>query len=158
MPTAFSAGTNTTNFKVCFSPEGQCENVAVNAIESAKKEILVQCYSFTSKPIADALMRAHHNGIKVRILFDRSQLKAPYSRIHQLTDAGIETTIDYVKGIAHNKIILIDEELVLTGSYNFSKSANSRNAENMLLISNKNLAKIYRNKWHQRLQNRKKKV
>jgi phospholipase D len=146
-----------SKIKVCFSPEGQCENVAVKAIESAKEEILVQCYSFTAKRIADALLKAHFKGIRVKVLFDKSQIKAPYSQIHKLSKAGIQTTVDYVSGIAHNKIIIIDSSHVLTGSYNFSKSANSRNAENMLLIRNKNLSKIYRKKWYQRLQNRKKK-
>ncbi len=144
--------TSESNINVCFSPEGRCENVAVKAIQSAQEEILVQCYSFTSKPISDALIRAHHNGIKVRVLFDRSQLKAPYSRIHQLSNAGIETTVDYVSGIAHNKIILIDNSRVLTGSYNFSKAANNKNAENMLLITDETLAKTYKQKWNQRFQ------
>ena len=156
IPTAFSSDINSENFTVCFSPEGRCELLAVKAIASAQDEILVQAYSFTSKPIANALIEAQERGVTVRILFDKSQLKAPYSQIHRLTKEGIDTKVDYVSGIAHNKTIIVDGERLITGSYNFSKAANSRNAENMLYINDKQLAKIYKKKWHERFQKRRK--
>jgi phospholipase D len=137
-------------FNVCFSPEGECEKIAVKAIQSAQKEILIQCYSFTSKPIADALLKAHKNGVMVKILFDRSQLKAPYSQIHRLIGKGITAKVDKVPGIAHNKIIIIDSTALVTGSYNFSKVANSRNAKNMLLIKDSTLIQKYQKEWQRR--------
>jgi len=105
LPMVFSSETESPPLNVCFSPEGQCEKLALHAIQSAKKEILVQAYSFTSLPISDALIEAHRKGITVKILFDKSQLKAPYSQIHRLSKAGIKTKIDDVQGIAHNKTI-----------------------------------------------------
>ena len=136
--------------KVCFSPEGRCEKLAIKLIASAQKEILVQCYSFTSNPIASALIEAHKKGVVVKVLFDRSQLKAPYSQIHRLIDKGIIAKVDKVPGIAHNKIIISDGAELVTGSYNFSKAANVRNAENMLLIKDLGLVKTYREQWHKR--------
>ena len=93
----------------------------------------MQCYSFTSSPISDALIEAHNSGISVKVFFDRSQLKAPYSQIHRLTKAGISTKVDDVQGIAHNKTTIVDGTGLITGSYNFSKATNSRNSENMLV-------------------------
>ena len=151
LPTVFSSETKTPNLNVCFSPEGQCEKQAVDAIQTAKPEILVQAYSFTSLPISDALIEAHRKGITVKILFDRSQLKAPYSQIHRLTKAGIKTKVDDVQGIAHNKTIIVDGARLITGSYNFSKAANTRNSENMLFIQDEEMAKIYHTEWYKRV-------
>ncbi len=150
LPVVFSSESETPKLNVCFSPEGQCEKLALFAINNAKKEILLQCYSFTSNPIADALIEASKKGVSVRVLFDRSQLKAPYSKIHILRKAGIKTKVDYVQGIAHNKVIIIDQDRLITGSYNFSAAANNKNAENMLFINDEKLAMIYRNQWLQR--------
>lgn len=149
-PVVFSSENQAPKLNVCFSPEGQCEKLALFAINQAKKEILVQCYSFTSNPIANALIEASRRGVSVKVLFDRSQLKAPYSQIHKLTKAGIKTKVDYVQGIAHNKVIIVDQSKLISGSYNFSAAANNRNAENMLFINDENLAMIYRNQWLQR--------
>jgi len=150
LPEVFSSTNNTPTLNVCFSPKGQCEKLAIRAIKSAQKEILIQAYSFTSKPIANELIKASKSGIVVKVLFDRSQLKAPYSQIHRLKKEGIKTIVDYVNGIAHNKTIIIDRARLVTGSYNFSKSANTKNSENMLYIKDKNLAKIYKDQWLQR--------
>lgn len=150
LPVVFSSLENSPALNVCFSPEGQCKRLAIRTIESAQKEILVQSYSFTSKPIAYALITAQKKGVLVKVLFDRSQLKAPYSQIHRLMKNGITAKVDYVPGIAHNKIIIVDGRCTLTGSYNFSKAANTKNAENMLLINDPSLAKIYRAQWIRR--------
>jgi len=100
----FSSEIESPTLNVCFSPEGQCEKVAVHAIKTAKQEILIQAYSFTYLPISDALIEAHRKGISVKILFGRSQLKASYSQIHRLTKEGIKTKVDYVQGVVHNKV------------------------------------------------------
>ncbi|HBN22280.1 MAG TPA: phospholipase D family protein [Holosporales bacterium] len=133
LPAVFSSETEAPKINICFSPEGQCEKLALFAINQAKKEILVQCYSFTSKPIANALIEASRRGVSVKVLFDRSQLKAPYSQIHNLTKSGIKTKVDYVQGIAHNKVIIVDQSKLISGSYNFSAAANTKNSENMLV-------------------------
>lgn len=64
---------------VCFSPEGNCQSIILNVINNAKAKILIQSYSFTSKNIANALIKAHQQGINVKILFDRSQITAKHS-------------------------------------------------------------------------------
>ena len=135
---------------VCFSPEGNFLPIILNLINNAKTEILVQSYSFTSENIANAFMRAHQRGIKVKILFDRSQLSARYSQIYKIREVGIDCLVDPVPGIAHNKIIIIDKNIVLTGSYNWTNAAEMRNAENLLIINDRSTVKIYKKNWIKR--------
>lgn len=141
-----------SNIDVCFSPEGNCQPIILNLINNARKKIYVQSYSFTSQNIANALIKAHQRGIKVKILFDRSQLTARHSQIHTMKKAGIECHVDPVLGIAHNKIMIIDNNIVLTGSYNWTNAAETRNAENLLIIKNHPTANIYKSNWKRRYQ------
>jgi len=127
-----------------FSPKGRCTDTIVNEIGNANKEILVQAYSFTSEPIGNALINAHKRGVSIEIVLDKSQKSAKYSQMDEMISAGIPVYIDAKHAIAHNKIIIIDQETLLTGSFNFSKSAEENNAENLLTIKgNPNLIKQY---------------
>jgi len=133
--------------KVCFSPKGGCTEFIVKEINAAKSEILVQAYSFTSAPIAKALTDAFKRGVKVEAILDKSQRREKYTAATFLVNTGIPTFIDDKHAIAHNKIMIIDKETVITGSFNFTKSAEEKNAENLLIIRNKDLAKIYMENW-----------
>ena len=119
---------------VLFSPDGGCENRIIEEIDGAKKTIRVQMYFFTSKPIADALIEAHKRGVKVKVILDKSQQKMTYGRFRVLRRAGISVYFDGEHATANNKIILIDRRTVITGSYNFTKAAEEKNAENVLII------------------------
>lgn len=117
-------------------------------LNKARSEILVQAYSFTSKPIAKALVDAHKRGVHTEIILDKSNIKDKYSAADFTSHMGIPTYIDYsVPGIAHNKIMIIDREVVVTGSFNFSRAAEENNAENLLIIRSKELAKEYLENW-----------
>jgi phosphatidylserine/phosphatidylglycerophosphate/cardiolipin synthase-like enzyme len=134
--------------KVCFSPNGGCTESIVKELNAAKSEILVQAYSFTSVPIAKALTDAFKRGVKVEAILDKSQRKEKYMSATFLANAGIPTFIDDKHAIAHNKIVIIDRETVITGSFNFTKAAEEKNAENLLIITNKDLANIYMDNWY----------
>jgi phosphatidylserine/phosphatidylglycerophosphate/cardiolipin synthase-like enzyme len=136
-----------TPVKIYFSPKGGCTDAIINEIEQAKTEILVQAYSFTSAPIAKALMNAYKKGIKVQVILDRSQKSQKYTSATFLINSGIPTYIDSKHAIAHNKKMIIDKEIVITGSFNFTKAAEEKNAENLLIITSKDLAKIYIGNW-----------
>jgi phosphatidylserine/phosphatidylglycerophosphate/cardiolipin synthase-like enzyme len=133
--------------QVCFSPDGKCTAAIVEQIDNAKTEIILQAYSFTSAPIAKALINAHKKGVKVETILDKSQKKEKYTSATFLTNAGIPTFIDSKHAIAHNKIIIIDKEIVITGSFNFTKAAEEKNAENLLILKSKELAKTYIDNW-----------
>jgi phosphatidylserine/phosphatidylglycerophosphate/cardiolipin synthase-like enzyme len=119
---------------VLFSPGGGCTEAIVAAIAGARESVEVQAYSFTSAPIAKAVADAHKRGVKVRVVLDKSQRTERYTSATFLHNAGVPVWIDAGHAIAHNKIILIDRSIILTGSFNFTKSAEERNAENVLFI------------------------
>lgn len=138
---------NSTPVQIFFSPQGGCTEAIVNEIGNAKSEIYVQAYSFTSKEIAEAVIKAHKKRIHVEIMLDKSNLSAKYSAGDYTAHMGIITYIDDKHAIAHNKIIILDKETVITGSFNFTKAAEEKNAENLLMIKSKELAKRYIENW-----------
>ena len=133
--------------QVFFSPRGGCTEAVVSTLSQAKTEILVQAYSFTSAPIAKALVDAHKRGVHVQIILDRSQRKERYSSADFTAHAGIPTYIDAAHAIAHNKVMIIDKSTVISGSFNFTKAAEEKNAENLLVLRSKELARGYIENW-----------
>ena len=113
---------NNTPAQVCFSPRGGCTDAITNQINAAKSEILIQAYSFTSSPIAKALTNAHKRGIKIEVILDKSQRSERYSSATFLLNAGVPTYIDDKHATVHNKIMIIDRETIITGSFNFTKA------------------------------------
>jgi len=133
--------------QVYFSPRGGCTEAIVKALAGARKSVLVQAYSFTSAPIGGALKAAHDRGVDVRILLDRSQRSQHYSSATFFQHAGIPTWIDSAHAIAHNKVMVIDGETVVTGSFNFTKAAEEHNAENLVVLKDRALAARYAENW-----------
>ena len=93
-------------------------------------------------------MEAHRRGVDVRVILDSSQRTEKYSEADFLRNYGLPPLIDAKHAIAHNKIMIIDEHLVITGSFNFTKGAEEKNAENLLVINDPELAKKYIGNWH----------
>jgi len=133
--------------RVCFTPGGECTQMIVDFIGSAQREVLMQAYSFTSAPIAKALADAKRRGIDVRVILDKSQVSEKYSGADYLAHAGIPVLIDRQHAIAHNKVIVVDRGAVETGSFNYTKAAQSSNAENALILRDPSLAQAYAANW-----------
>ena len=134
----------------CFTPPSGCGTVIANLISKAEESIYVQAYGFTSGEIAKALINASNRGVKVRVLLDKSNIGAKHSKMRDLRKAGIEVLIDEISGIAHNKTIIIDASLIITGSFNFTTSADIRNTENVIMIRDKQVAQKYLQNWFAR--------
>jgi len=134
--------------QVYFSPRGGATDAVVGAFNHATNSILVQAYSFTSVPIARALVEAQRRGVQVRVILDAGQRTEKYSEADFLKNSDIPTLIDAQHGIAHNKTAIVDGYLVLTGSFNFTKAAEEKNAENLLVINDPVLAQQYTENWH----------
>jgi len=137
------------SWTVHFSPNGHCTQAIVQQLDKAKTSILVQAYSFTSAPIAKALLNAHKRGVKVQVILDKSQRREKYSSADFLAHAGIPTLIDAAHAIAHNKVVVLDGDTVITGSFNFTRAAEEKNAENLLVIKGKTLAEKYTENWRE---------
>jgi phosphatidylserine/phosphatidylglycerophosphate/cardiolipin synthase-like enzyme len=119
-----------------FSPGGGCADRIIEEINGAEKSIRVQAYFFTSKPISNALIAAHKRGVKVRVIMDGSQKKGKWNRWRVMRRDGVTIYFDDEHAVANNKIILIDRDTIITGSYNYTKAAEEKNAENILIIKN----------------------
>jgi phosphatidylserine/phosphatidylglycerophosphate/cardiolipin synthase-like enzyme len=130
--------------EVCYSPKGGCTEAVIREIGRARHEVLVQAYSFSSKPIAEALIAAKTRGVQVAVLLDKSNEAEAYSDLPLLIEHGLAPLIDSHHAIAHNKIMVIDRHTILTGSFNFTHQAEAENAENLLILKgHPGLAKQY---------------
>jgi phosphatidylserine/phosphatidylglycerophosphate/cardiolipin synthase-like enzyme len=153
-----AAGTNPTSFQngasyqLCFVPDGaSCQDLLVSAIDQTRSQLRVQAYSFTSAPIASAIKRAKDRGVDVKVILDKSQVSQKYSGATYLRNAGIDVVIDTKPAIAHNKVMIFDGKAVFTGSFNFTKAAQQRNAENGMLVRGDDaLTKAYLANWDKR--------
>lgn len=139
--------------QVCFTPGHPCERLLVKFIYQAQHTIRMQSYTFTSYRIAHALAAAHHRGVDVQVILDKSQFQCQhFSQRRYLQQHGVIVYEDYKPNIAHNKVIIIDDHLVETGSFNYTRSAQKYNAENVLILDDKGLAQQYLKNWQQRRQ------
>jgi phosphatidylserine/phosphatidylglycerophosphate/cardiolipin synthase-like enzyme len=123
--------------EVLFSPDGGCTDAVVREIRAARTSLDVQAFSFTSAPIAKAVADAHARGVRVRVVLDRSQATQKYSSATYLYNHNVPVWIDRAHAIAHNKVMVIDGRVLITGSFNFTKAAEENNAENLLILRNK---------------------
>jgi phosphatidylserine/phosphatidylglycerophosphate/cardiolipin synthase-like enzyme len=141
--------------QVLFSPGEAPAEAIVDAIRGARKQVLVQAYSFTDKAIANALVEAHRRGLDVRVIADADQARIlKTSRIEDIAERGVPIWFDEEHAIAHNKVMIIDagtaQATVLTGSYNFTQAARTRNAENLLILrGSAELTARYLDNWQQ---------
>ena len=133
-PAPAPAPATTPRLQVFFSPAGGCTEAIIEGLGKAKTSIDVQAYSFTSAPIAEAVAKAFARGVKVRVVLDKSQRSERYTSATYLANHNVPTWIDTKHAIAHNKIILVDGKTIFTGSFNFTKAAEQKNAENLLII------------------------
>ncbi|WP_243517338.1 MULTISPECIES: phospholipase D-like domain-containing protein [unclassified Candidatus Cardinium] len=138
------------DIQVWFTPQDPCMDLIVGKILAAKALILVQAYVITSHKIATALIKAHQNGVEVHVLIDKDAQTTKGSKVRELLENGIPIIIDKTVGYAHNKVMIIDEAYVITGSFNWTHGAQARNAENLVIIKGKKINKRFKNNWYMR--------
>jgi phosphatidylserine/phosphatidylglycerophosphate/cardiolipin synthase-like enzyme len=143
----------TGTIEAAFTPGDEADRLIIEAIGRAKRQVLVQAYTFTHRRIASALIRAHRRGVDVEVIADAQQANlVPSSVIPSLAEAGVPVLLDAGHDAAHNKVMVIDpgtpDVEVITGSFNFTHAAQTMNAENVLLIrANTGLADRYTENW-----------
>lgn len=145
------ADNNDTRIQVCFTPGQDCTAMLVDTINAAQKNVEVQAYSFTSYPIAKALVQAAGRGVDVEVILDKTQFDGQHFSVSgYLYQHGISLYEDDTVNIAHNKVMIFDGNTLETGSFNFTKAAQTQNAENMLIIHNPEVAAAYLKNWQDR--------
>lgn len=169
IPITVPHGPANAQVAVCFRPNDQagCVQYIVQAIDSAKTEIRVQAYNFTTPAILNALVKAKQRGVDVQVILDKVNdpvhkaktngngdiippKKSRYTGATFMFNAGIPTFIDRAPHIAHNKLIIIDQHLVIGGSYNYSTSAEKNNAENVTFMDSQTAASWFLKNWNDR--------
>jgi phosphatidylserine/phosphatidylglycerophosphate/cardiolipin synthase-like enzyme len=133
--------------EVYFSLYDNPQKEIIKNINQAEAFINIAMYIFTDREIALPLIKAHERGVKVRLYLDRSQIESSYSVSRLLVQKGIKTRISSNNYIMHNKFAIIDNRLLLTGSYNWTFSANNRNDENLMAIGDAELIEIFQNQF-----------
>jgi phosphatidylserine/phosphatidylglycerophosphate/cardiolipin synthase-like enzyme len=144
---AFDLTLHDTPAAIYFSPRGGATEAIVHRVDQAQRSIFVLAYSFTSRPIAEALAKACLRGVHVEIIVDRTQRRAKGSQAQLLADAGAQVSVDTKHAIAHNKVLIIDGRTLVTGSFNFTAGAEEKNAENLLILDSPELARLYLGEW-----------
>lgn len=143
--------------QVAFTPWDNAEAMIVEAMRQAKRQILLQAFSFTSRALANALVAARRRGVDVQVMADREQtFSSEASRIPDLVQAGIPVALEVRYQSAHNKVMVIDagtaDAAVITGSYNWTYAAQFKNAENVLILRhNPDIANAYAANWGRHL-------
>ena len=137
-----------TAVRVAFSPNGQAQELILQTIASAKKSIKVAAYSFTSKPISQALLEAKKRGVEVKVVADAKAGKGKYSAVTFLANHNIPVRLNENYAIFHHKFMIIDEKNIQTGSFNYSAAAANKNAENVVVLENMpQVALAYAHEW-----------
>lgn len=121
---------------VYFTPSNACENNIIHLLNNSKQQVDIAIYSITNDNITLAIKEAHKRGVKIRILTDKTQAENKVSKASYLRNAGLNIKVHTKHRIEHNKFVVVDNQVVMTGSYNWTTSATLRNSENCLKIWN----------------------
>ena len=150
LPNAASAAAPSATIETCFAPEDDCAAFAVQAIDRARREILVGAYGLTTgSGIVEALVRAYQRGVEVKLIADKTTPCGHSSGINLLASAGVPVWIDHSARIAHAKTMVIDGTLTLNGSYNWTRGA-AANSEDLNLVASPAVAEAYAAHWRGR--------
>lgn len=146
-PVVYINGNKIENY---FCPEDGCADKVINQIKDAKSSVYFMTFAFTSGEIADALLAK--DGIDIRGIFDSGQSSNKYSQYKRLKEFGINVKKDANKHKLHHKVFIIDNQTVITGSFNPTQSGDEKNDENILIIHDREIASYYLNEfdslWH----------
>ncbi len=136
-----------------FSPDGGAENMVIRVINSAKSNIRMAAYSFTSPKIMKALIDARKRGVDVKIVIDErgNRSDSSHAAMNLVVNAGIELRTNDRYKIHHDKYIVVDGMHTETGSFNYTKAAAKSNSENVMVVWNDSgVAKSYLSHWQSR--------
>jgi len=123
-----------------FSPGPDCRIAIEQAMETALSELLICVFTISDDRLSDAIMAAHRSGLTVRVISDNDKMHDRGSDVERLSQAGVNVRIDRSPEHMHHKFMVIDGHTVMTGSYNWTRSAETRNEENIIAVDDPLLA------------------
>ena len=125
--------------QVYFSPGNDCIDAIIHQIHSAQSSLKICVFTISDDRITRAILDAHGRGIRIKIITDNEKLFDLGSDIKQLAQAGLSIRVDNTRNHMHHKFAIVDNRNVLTGSYNWTRSAALYNHENLVVTSEKNI-------------------
>lgn len=126
-----------------FAPEDNVERIINSRLKKANNSIRFMAFSFTSDVIAETMISKFKNGLIVQGVFEKKGSNSEYSEYTKMLIEGVPVIKDRNYRIMHHKVIIIDDRIVITGSFNFSKNANRSNDENILIVESPEIAASY---------------
>jgi phosphatidylserine/phosphatidylglycerophosphate/cardiolipin synthase-like enzyme len=129
--------------EVYFSPEDGALSGLIRALQQAREQVLVMAFTLTADEIAELLIQRAEEGLDVRVIFEAGQIRSVGTDYERLLESSVDVRTDRNPYNMHHKVIIIDGEVVITGSYNFTRSAEERNDENLIIIMDESLANAY---------------
>jgi phosphatidylserine/phosphatidylglycerophosphate/cardiolipin synthase-like enzyme len=139
-----------TPVQILFAAEDEVASHLVPMLEGAKKSIRFMAFSFTHNGIGDAVLARAGAGIDVKGIFETRGSETEYSEMPILYCAGVPVRQDGNPGMFHHKVFVIDDKMVVTGSFNFSDNANESNDENVVIVANDDIAALYLREFERR--------
>ncbi|HSG43157.1 MAG TPA: phospholipase D-like domain-containing protein [Anaerolineales bacterium] len=125
------------------SEDGALEEAIIPLVNTAQKSVRFLTFSFTDYPLAKAMIDRYNAGVDVAGVFEKVGSSTDSAELRTLYCAGVPARRDENGGFMHNKLIIVDERYVVTGSMNYSTNAETSNDENVLVIDNPDIAKLY---------------
>ena len=136
------------DIRVYFSPNGGCQQAVISEIRKAAQTIDIAMYYLSSRGIAQALAQASQNNVRLRIVLDQSQEIESASKSGYLIKHGLEVRYQLGFGLMHNKFAIIDGKSLIAGSFNWTLTAEEKNEENLLIISDQETIKKYEERFN----------
>jgi phosphatidylserine/phosphatidylglycerophosphate/cardiolipin synthase-like enzyme len=136
--------------QVLFAPEDEVAEHLIPLVEGARESLRIMAFSFTDDEMGAAVLARAKAGVEVRVIFERRGSETEYSEMPRLYCAGVPVRQDGNPGTFHHKVLVIDGETVVTGSYNFTQSADESNDENALVVTNPQIAAEYLQEFERR--------
>lgn len=139
---------NGTLIENYFAPEDDVEDHIVAALKNAKQSVYFAAFTFTSDPISQTLIDLSHSGLTIEGVYEKRQVSAGSDQSYNLlTAAKLPVLLDGNRYTLHDKYMVIDQQVVITGSFNYTKAANTENDENLLILHNSDIASQYYQDW-----------
>ena len=139
---SYYADVNGININVYFAPENNVEKIIHSRIKKAKASVYFMYFSFTSDDIGELLISRHKEGVKVAGIFEKRGVNNDYCEYTKMKIEGVPVVTDNNIHVMHHKVIIIDGYRVITGSYNLSANANTKNDENIMIIDSREIAAL----------------
>lgn len=136
-------GKSSAETRCYFSPGDDCENAIIQTLRSATKSVKICVFTISENEITDEIIRTHQKGVNVHVVTDNDKINDRGSDIRRIAEAGIIVKIDQSSSHMHHKFCIVDKRVLITGSYNWTKSAADRNQENLLITEDSKVVRSY---------------